>query len=216
MVLDSSYNSPGNPGSNWGPLDLQSNALPTELFRLVEWCKKWTKRFWNMLLFWKEKKRISPNVGLEPTTPRLRVSCSTDWANRADILVFETCPFCFWVGVTKMKRGEKKIKAPPRFELGISCLLDRRFNQLSHGATLKYRIILMHLWKTPMIERGRSTQRWSTCRLVGLGVWFSLRVREVPGSNPGRAQFLFNKQKIKLRQKWIQHRVFPGGHPSKY
>ena len=97
-----------NPGLNQGPLDLQSNALPTELFRLVEWCKKWTKRFWNMLLFWKEKKRISPNVGLEPTTPRLRVSCSTDWANRADILVFETCPFCFWVGVTKMKRGEKK------------------------------------------------------------------------------------------------------------
>ena len=25
-----------NPGSNQGPLDLQSNALPTELFRLVE------------------------------------------------------------------------------------------------------------------------------------------------------------------------------------
>ena len=30
---------------------------------------------------------------------------------------------------------EKKRKAPPRFELGISCLLDRRFNQLSHGAS---------------------------------------------------------------------------------
>ena len=28
-----------------------------------------------------------------------------------------------------------------------------------------------------------NTLRW----LVGLGVWFSLRVREVPGSNPGRA-----------------------------
>ena len=28
----------------------------------------------------------------------------------------------------------KKSEAPPRFELGISCLLDRRFNQLSHGA----------------------------------------------------------------------------------
>ena len=28
----------------------------------------------------------------------------------------------------------RKRKAPPRFELGISCLLDRRFNQLSHGA----------------------------------------------------------------------------------
>ena len=24
-----------NPGSNQGPLDLQSNALPTELFRLI-------------------------------------------------------------------------------------------------------------------------------------------------------------------------------------
>ena len=28
-------------------------------------------------------KMITPNVGLEPTTPRLRVSCSTDWASRA-------------------------------------------------------------------------------------------------------------------------------------
>ncbi len=28
-------------------------------------------------------KRRSPNVGLEPTTLRLRVSCSTDWASRA-------------------------------------------------------------------------------------------------------------------------------------
>ena len=26
----------------------------------------------------------APNVGLEPTTLRLRVSCSTDWASRAD------------------------------------------------------------------------------------------------------------------------------------
>ena len=31
--------------------------------------------------------------------------------------------------------------------------------------------------------RSPSTMQW----LVGLGVWFSLRVREVPGSNPGRA-----------------------------
>ena len=29
------------------------------------------------------KKILSPNVGLEPTTLRLRVSCSTDWASRA-------------------------------------------------------------------------------------------------------------------------------------
>ena len=31
-------------------------------------------------------------------------------------------------------------------------------------------------------------QRW----LVGLGVWFSLWVREVPGSNPGRARDVLN------------------------
>ena len=30
-------------------------------------------------------KWVSPNVGLEPTTLRLRVSCSTDWASRACI-----------------------------------------------------------------------------------------------------------------------------------
>ena len=35
-----------------------------------------------------------------------------------------------------------------------------------------------------------SQMMWSRRgRLVGLGVWFSLRVREVPGSNPGRARF---------------------------
>ena len=28
----------------------------------------------------------------------------------------------------------RKKEAPARFELTISCLLDRRFNQLSHGA----------------------------------------------------------------------------------
>lgn len=31
---------------------------------------------------------------------------------------------------------KKVFKAPARFELAISCLLDRRFNQLSHGAAL--------------------------------------------------------------------------------
>ena len=30
-----------------------------------------------------KKEKFEPNVGLEPTTPRLRVSCSTDWANQA-------------------------------------------------------------------------------------------------------------------------------------
>ena len=40
--------------------------------------------------------------------------------------------------------------------------------------------------------------------LVGLGVWFSLRVREVPGSNPGRAlKFIlkhFRERTIKIYQ----------------
>ena len=35
-----------------------------------------------------------------------------------------------------MKKAKKyKMKAPTRFELVISCLLDRRFNQLSHSAS---------------------------------------------------------------------------------
>ena len=34
-------------------------------------------------------------------------------------------------------RWNKKYKAPTRFELVISCLLDRRFNQLSHGAEVQ-------------------------------------------------------------------------------
>ena len=33
-----------------------------------------------------QQKSYSPNVGLEPTTLRLRVSCSTDWASRAMLL----------------------------------------------------------------------------------------------------------------------------------
>ena len=38
-----------------------------------------------------------------------------------------------------------------------------------------------------VIQLAFSEQVW----LVGLGVWFSLWVREVPGSNPGRALSLF-------------------------
>ena len=33
----------------------------------------------------KHSRKSSPNVGLEPTTLRLRVWCSTDWASRADV-----------------------------------------------------------------------------------------------------------------------------------
>ena len=48
------------------------------------------------------------------------------------------------------------------------------------------------------IEIAISDSDW----FVGLGVWFSLRVREVPGSNPGRAQsFIF----IPLKMRDLEH-----------
>ena len=48
---------------------------------------KVSKRFWTKQnkCLWRWGKSYSPNVGLEPTTLRLRVSCSTDWASRADV-----------------------------------------------------------------------------------------------------------------------------------
>ena len=42
-------------------------------------------------------------------------------------------------------------KAPARFELTISCLLDRRFNQLSHGAKacLPLQVVRTHSLHSP-------------------------------------------------------------------
>ena len=39
-----------------------------------------------------------------------------------------------------------------------------------------------------IVLKSMSSERYITRRLSGLGVWFSLRVREVPGSNPGWAR----------------------------
>ena len=121
-----------NQSSNKGPLDLQSNALPDELYLCIFFFFKWifinVKILWmfycSLIIFTKfiklyfkvslqksenilnmhwwciyrnvvkgtktrgnpkfEKMKIcAPNVGLEPTTLRLRVSCSTDWASQA-------------------------------------------------------------------------------------------------------------------------------------
>ena len=55
---------------------------------LTVFAKHWYQNcIWSFLsqdiLLLLKNKNISPNVGLEPTTLRLRVSCSTDWASRA-------------------------------------------------------------------------------------------------------------------------------------
>ena len=42
------------------------------------------------------------------------------------------------VNKQKIAFAETKEKAPEGFEPSISCLLDRRFNQLSHGAIHNY------------------------------------------------------------------------------
>ena len=45
-----------------------------------------------------EKKIWAPNVGLEPTTLRLRVSCSTDWASRALAYAFDANYYNYTTG----------------------------------------------------------------------------------------------------------------------
>ena len=72
----------------------------------------------------------------------------------------------FW----PLRKKVKKSKAPPRFELGISCLLDRRFNQLSHGAAVLLRGHLLflspgHAARIRMVI-ANCARNW----LVGLGV----------------------------------------------
>ena len=58
---------------------------------------------------------------------------------------------------------------------------------------LPFRLWTTHVQKTLCLFYGE----W----FVGLGVWFSLRVREVPGSNPGRAlNFNFQQKSFPGRQ----------------
>ena len=45
----------------------------------------------------KNMKKNTPNVGLEPTTPRLRVSCSTDWASRDEYTNGAVHTYIFWI-----------------------------------------------------------------------------------------------------------------------
>ena len=60
--------------------------------------------------------------------------------------------------------------------------------------TCRYVVFWLHTASIPFSPKLKVHQKrfvrvkiWGKSGLVGLGVWFSLRVREVPGSNPGRA-----------------------------
>ena len=57
-----------------------------------------------------------------------------------------TCSISF-VHEKRCKRENIKDEAPARFELAISCLLDRRFNQLSHGARVPFQQNPVHVIK---------------------------------------------------------------------
>ena len=74
------------------------------LFVLLHHLKEERKRDKKKTLtfIWGDKKN-TPNVGLEPTTPRLRVSCSTDWASRDEYAqvkvsshLYKTTTNSFW------------------------------------------------------------------------------------------------------------------------
>ena len=67
------------PGSTPG----QPRFFYTQIVENISKQKKYL-RFWTIQnVDTKKNIKTSPNVGLEPTTLRLRVSCSTDWASRA-------------------------------------------------------------------------------------------------------------------------------------
>ena len=68
--------------------------------------------------------------------------------------------FSLWNSMMKKmsKAGYMKMKAPARFELAISCLLDRRFNQLSHGAICPRQIQFDHIF---LVEKLPGKKVWS-------------------------------------------------------
>ena len=78
------------------------------------------------------KVKVPPRFELGSLDSKSRVLTITPW----DLcwIQFTTAKnICHW-NSWSVGRVQKNIKAPARFELAISCLLDRRFNQLSHGA----------------------------------------------------------------------------------
>ena len=59
-----------------------------------------------------------------------------------------------------------KIEAAPWFEHGISCLLDRRFNQLSHAADMKHLVIIA------IAENPSTYVIKSLCNYLNISFWW--------------------------------------------
>ena len=79
----------------------------------------------------------------------------------------------------------------------LSVMLNELNNMTTRGScwtNLEPQAATSPVWRPQLqVWVGILTDVNSCAWLVGLGVWFSLRVREVPGSNPGRALLLTSK-----------------------
>ena len=85
----------------------------------------------------------------------------------------------FAMFIMRRQTQKRKKKAPPRFELGISCLLDRRFNQLSHGAIMpeqvdKQVLKILNCWINKCFDV-----------LFLFGIWFSTQWTETVAQSVG-------------------------------
>ena len=72
-----------NPGSNQGPLDLQSNALPTELFRLKHLVKQLI-RYGENVLFWQKWKWSTIF-----TSPGIKVIVGKETINKYHVCIIQ-------------------------------------------------------------------------------------------------------------------------------
>ena len=79
----------------------------------------------------------------------------------------------------------KKLSYVGWYSVGGIMVSIAAFQAVDPGSIPGRRIFIQHFLIT--IYNLSVSSCAPACWLVGLGVWFSLRVREVPGSNPGRA-----------------------------
>ena len=80
----------------------------------------WVYGFIVVFWFHRSSKIWSPNVGLEPTTLRLRVSCSTDWASRAT--------YWKWFNYSNLKLSFQVVDSVLYFVKPISFEYDQRWH----------------------------------------------------------------------------------------